>query len=127
MMSPSMVRRVAVAAVAIPAALGLVRLGGWPLVAMLALLAVLGALELFRIAGVRGVRPFPLLGAGAAALTPAATHRVMADRVEPRWLAFAVAGWLIVVMVAAVLRRAPDQGPLGAIAATAFAPVYTAL
>ena len=126
-MSPSMVRRVAVAAVAIPAALGLVRLGGWVLVATLALLAVMGALELFRIAGARGIRPFVLLGAGAAALTPAAAYGVMLDRVEPRWLAFAVVGWLIGVMGAAVLRRAPEQGPLGAIAVTVFAPLYTAL
>jgi phosphatidate cytidylyltransferase len=122
-----MVRRVAVAAVAIPAALGLVRLGGWPLVAALAALAVLGTLELFRIAEARGTRPFPLLGAGAAALTPAATYGVLIGRVEPGWLTVALAGWVMAVMGAAVRRRPPDRGPLAAMAATVFAPLYTGL
>jgi len=125
MMSPSMVRRVAVAAVAIPAALGLVRLGGWALVAALAVLAVLGTLELFRLAEARGTRPFPLLGAGGAALAPAAAYGVMLQRIEPHVLAFGIVGWVIVVMGAAVGWRPPDRGPLGAIAATVFAPLYT--
>jgi phosphatidate cytidylyltransferase len=122
-----MVRRVAVAVVAIPAALGLVRLGGWPLVAALAALAVVGTLEVFRIAAARGTRPFSLLGAGAAALTPAATYLVLIGRVESRWLTVALAGWVIVVLAAAVLRRGPDRGPLAATAVTVFAPLYTGL
>jgi len=101
--------------------------GGWPLVATLALLAALGTLELFRIAEARGTRPFSLPGAVAAALMPAATYGVLLGRLEPRWVAFALAGWLVVVMGAAVLRRAPDRGPLGAITATVFAPLYTGL
>jgi len=120
-----MVRRVAVALVAIPAALGLVRLGGWPLVAALAALAVLGTGELFRLAAARGTRAFPVLGAAAAAAAPAAAYGLLLGILAPRWLAFAAAGWIIVVMAAAVAWRAPDQGPLGAIAVTVLGPVYT--
>jgi phosphatidate cytidylyltransferase len=122
-----MVRRVAVAAVAIPAALGLVRVGGWPLVATLAVLAALGTLELCRIAQARGTRPFSLLGAGAAVLTPAATYGLLLGRLEPRGVAFALAGWLGIVMGAAVLWRGPDRGPLSAVTATVFAPLYAGL
>lgn len=120
-----MVRRVAVAVVAIPAALGLVFLGGWPLVAALAALAVLGTAEVFRLAEARGTRPFPVLGAAAAAAAPAVTYALLLGAVAPRWIAFAAVGVIIVVMAAAVARRAPDQGPLGAVAVTLLAPVYT--
>jgi phosphatidate cytidylyltransferase len=122
-----MVRRVAVAVVAIPAALGLVRLGGWPLVAALAVLAALGSHELLRLAEARGTRPFRIPGIGVAALTPAAMYGVVLDRVEPRWLAFAAVALVIVIMGTAVVRRAPDQGPLGAVTATTFAPIYTGI
>lgn len=127
MLSSSMIRRISVAAVAIPAALGLVRLGGWPLVATVALLGVLGTLELFRMARQRAVQPFAILGPLAAAVAPAAIYGILSGIVEPRWLAFATVAWIIAVMSAAVLRRAPDAGPLGAIAVTLFAPVYTAV
>lgn len=120
-----MVRRVAVAVVAIPAALGLVRLGGWPLVATLAALALVGSAELFRLARARGTRPFTVLGAGAAAAAPAATYGLLLRQIDPQWLVFGVAGWTIAVMAAAVLRRAPDQHPLGATAVTVLGPLYT--
>lgn len=120
-----MVRRVAVAAVAIPAALGLVRLGGWPLVMALAALAVLGNLEVFRLAEARGTRPFRVLGAVAAGAAPVATYGLLAGEIAPRWLALAAVGWVMLVMAAAVLRRAPDQGPLGAVAVTVLGAVYT--
>lgn len=125
MMSPSMVRRVAVAAVAIPAALGLVRLGGWALVSALAVLAVLGTLELFRLAEARGTWPFRVLGAAAAALASPAAYGLILRRLEPGVLTFGMVGWVIVVMAAAVWRRSPDRAPLGAITATLFAPLYT--
>ncbi|MDH4046056.1 MAG: phosphatidate cytidylyltransferase [Gemmatimonadota bacterium] len=122
-----MVRRVAVAAVAIPVALGLVRVGGWLLVAALAALAVLGTLELFRMAAARGGHPFPLLGAGVAGLMPVAVHTALGGDLTPRMVAFAGVAWVIVVMTAAVLRRAPEARPLEAVTTTLVAPVYTGL
>ena len=49
-MDSNLVKRIAFAAVAIPLAVGLVWLGGWPLAALVALIAVLGMRELFDIA-----------------------------------------------------------------------------
>jgi phosphatidate cytidylyltransferase len=119
-----MVRRVAVALVAIPTALGVVRLGGWLLVAALAVLAGLGTAELFRLAEARATRPFRGLGAIGAVAAPVAVYALLLGRIEPRWLSFAAVGWVIGVMAAAVLRRAPDQGPMSATAVTVLGPLY---
>jgi phosphatidate cytidylyltransferase len=120
-MASDLPRRVAIAAVAIPAAVGLARLGGWPLAALLSLLGVLGTHEVFQLARARGVRPLGPLGLGAAALLPllALGGRISA----PAGLAI----WIIVVTAVAVWRRAPTEGPLAAIAVTLVAPLYTAL
>jgi phosphatidate cytidylyltransferase len=126
-MTSNMVRRVAVAAVGIPAALGLVRLGGWPLVVALSAFAALGTVELFRLAAARGARPFTVLGAAAAAAMPLLLFGLVRGTLAPVWVAFGGVGWLIIVMTAAVLRRPPDAGPLGAVTVTATAPVYTGL
>ena len=56
-MASNLPRRIAVAAVAIPAAIGVVRLGGWPLVGVLSLLGALGTAEVFHMGRSRGVRP----------------------------------------------------------------------
>jgi phosphatidate cytidylyltransferase len=40
-------------------------------------------------------------------------------------MGFGAAGWLLAVLAAAVFRRAPDGGPLAAIATTVLAPLYT--
>jgi phosphatidate cytidylyltransferase len=126
-MASNMTRRVAVAAVGIPAALGLVRLGGWPLVAALAAFAALGALEWFRLATARGVRPFTALGAVAAAAVPLVMFGLVRGALPPLWIGFAAVAWLVTAMTAAVLRRPPDAGPLGAVTVTALAPAYTGL
>jgi phosphatidate cytidylyltransferase len=127
-MATAMARRVAVAAVGIPAALGLVRLGGWPLVGALGLLGGLGAQELCRLAETKGTRPFRWLAIPAAALSPVAVFALQQDTVS---LGFAVAvgavGYPLIVMAAAVLRRPPEAGPLGAIAVSLLAPVYTGM
>lgn len=119
-MASNLLRRVAVAAVAIPAALGLVRLGGWSLVAVLSLLGALGTLEVFAIAQARGVRPLRYLGLTAALAIPvlAQTGRYAG----PTLLAI----WIILVMAVVVETRPPSDGPLAAIAVTILAPLYTA-
>jgi phosphatidate cytidylyltransferase len=118
-------RRIAVAAVAIPIALGLVWLGGWLLVAGVATLAVLGVSEVFRLAQARGVRPLVPLGYLAAATAPLAAYALSGPpAIPPAVVLFAGVGWFLAVLVHAVLRRAPDQGPLGAVTVTVFAPLY---
>jgi phosphatidate cytidylyltransferase len=111
-----MVRRVAVAAVAIPAALGLVRLGGW-VPSRAGSAGGPGTLELFRLAeaGHAAFRSWRV-----AALAP---PRTVILRRTGR--ADSNSGLVIVVMAAAVWWRPPDRGPLGAITATLFAPLYT--
>jgi len=127
-MTSSMVRRVAVAAVSIPTALGLVRLGGWPLVAALAGLAALGALELFRLAAAGGSTPLAWLGAMVAAAMPVLMYGIARGSVSHlEWLGLGLVVWVVVPMAVAVIRRSPDRGPLGAIAVTFFAPFYTGL
>ena len=119
-MASNLPRRIAVAAVAIPAAIGVVRLGGWPLVGVLSLLGALGTAEVFHMGRSRGVRPFTVAGVLGAALIPflAQTGRVPG----PEALAVAI----LVVMALAVWRRPPSEGPLAAIAVTILAPLYTA-
>ena len=126
-MASSLPRRIAVAAVGIPLVALLVFLGGWPLVLALQLLAVLGTWEVYRLAAVRGVVPLAVLGYLAAAAAPVAVYAAVIPGVSARWLAFLAAAWVILVMMGAVRRRAPDQQPLAAVAVTVFGPVYTAV
>ncbi len=127
-MASSLPRRIAVAVVAIPATLGLVYLGGWPLALVMSVLGVLGAFEVFRLAEARGARPLAPLGYLGAALTPLLAYAaiVRPGRVPPLTLVFIGAAWIIVVMAVAVMRRAPDERPLDAVAVTVFAVSYTA-
>ena len=56
-------KRVGVAAIGIPLALGVGFLGGWALAAILALIAVLAALEFFKLAAQKGAQPLSAVGA----------------------------------------------------------------
>lgn len=116
------------AAVGIPAAFGLVWLGGWSLVAALAVLAVAGVHEVFRLAEGRGGRPLRPLGYAAALAAPATAYALAGPPGLPADVAlYGGVGWLIAVLTAAVLRRRPEDGPLGAVAVTVFAPLYAAV
>jgi phosphatidate cytidylyltransferase len=127
-MASSLPRRTAVAAVGIPTALGIVYLGGWPLVLALALLAVLGTHELFELAAARGVRPLRPLGyLGAAAAPVMVFALVHAGGAGRGWLVYGAVGWIILLMAAAAVRRAPTEGPLSAVAVTLFGGVYAGL
>lgn len=125
-MSPNMIRRVAVAAVGIPAALGMVYLGGWALAGLLALFGVAGAAEFYRLGSRSGVRSlvqpgylgaaaFPLL---AFVLTPAGPG------LDPRWALLGVVGWFIATIALAVATRRPADRPLESVSLTVFAALY---
>jgi phosphatidate cytidylyltransferase len=127
-MASSLPRRIAVAAVAIPAAFALAWFGGWPLVVALQFLAVVGVNELLRFAERRGARPLrPLALAGALAAAPVAYGLVGFPALAPAVALYGAVGWLLVVMSVAVVRRAPDAQPLSAVAVTVFAPLYAAV
>lgn len=134
-------QRVLVALVSIPAALGLVWLGGLTLAILVAILAALGARELFQLARRTGLEPVGWLGIGLAALVPLATWTLadpgsgtLLDRmlgveaVGPAWL---VTQWPLLlaltpllVLTVALRARGPKARPLEAAAVTLFAPLY---
>lgn len=118
-------RRVAVAAVGIPIGIGLIYVGGWVLGGVLAVIAVLGAREFYRIASLRGGRPFAVLGMGASALV------VLLATWKPHVDQFAVGAWAVTVVLllvslgAAVFRRGPDGSPLSSASGTVAGFLYT--
>lgn len=129
-MDRNMQTRIAFAAVAIPAALGIVWLGGWALVALLAAAGVLATRELFAIAAARGVHPSPVLGLGAALVAAPLTWLVLSDAnvasAVERWWPFAGALWLVAALTWATGRRGPEAQPLAAMAVTVVGPLYAA-
>ena len=129
-MDGNLVRRVGFAAVAIPVALGVVWLGGWVLVALVAVIGVLGTREVFDFAHRQGIRGSAGLAlASAAAFAPLA-YLVLtgtdAGRLIGSWWPYAAALWVLVVLTWALAARQPTDRPLEAVAITLFAPLYAA-
>jgi phosphatidate cytidylyltransferase len=116
-------RRVSVALVGAPIALGLIWLGDAWLATMVAVLAGAGAAEFYRIARAGGSTPIAPLGVGLAALLPLAVHAQVLGliRIPP------VAGVLLVIGVLAltIWLRGVDQRPLSAATSTVFGVLYT--
>ena len=129
-MSSNLVQRILFAVIAIPIALGLVWYGGVPLVLLVAGAGVLGTRELHEFARRLGLSPFTpamaLAAAGMPALTWAAMVSPTVSRAVAAWWPFAAALWLMLILVAALARLAPDQRPFGSVAVTLFAPLYAA-
>jgi phosphatidate cytidylyltransferase len=126
----NLVRRVGFAVVAIPVALLLVWYGGLPLAFLLSVAGALGTRELFDLAERGQVRPARAIGlASAAALAPITYATLAAPDVRAlvsqAW-PYAAALWLLLVLGWALLRRAPGERPLEAVAVTALAVAYTA-
>jgi len=125
-MAHQLARRIGVAAIGIPATIGLIYLGGWALVAALAVLGALGAFEFYRLAARHGVRALVALGCGGAALFPAGAWLVLPAgyALAPRWFAFLLALWLMGVMGAALATRAPVDGPTAGLGVTVLGALY---
>lgn len=125
-LSPNMLRRVSVAAVGIPAALGAVFLGGWPLAGLLSLFGVLGTLEFYRLAERGELRPLRGPGTLGAALMPLAAFALLPAgwSLDPAWIGFGVALWFIGTVSLAALLRGPTDKPLASVAVTVFGAIY---
>ena len=124
-MSGNLLRRLAFSAVAIPAAVALIYLGGWPLAALLAVAGCLGVREVYDFGARLGIDPLRRSGMAAALLTPLATYWAKGSEVhfaEPALYLAAV--WLIAVVALAAWRRGPGGKPLAAVAVTVFGAVY---
>lgn len=117
-------RRVAVAAVGIPAVLAALWIGGWALGVLLAAAAVIATTELYGLAAARGVEPYTVAGAaGSGAIVLIATAHP-----TPAEAASLVLGVLVAValvaLAASVWLRWPGGEPLASIAVTMLGPVY---
>jgi len=119
-----MPRRIAVAAVGIPTAFGLVWAGGWALVGLMALLGAVGTHEFYRLANRREARPLRWPGVTVAAVTPAVTFLAVEGRFGTPAVVAVVVGWVLTVMLVAVVRYTPDEPAMSTVAVTVFAPVY---
>jgi phosphatidate cytidylyltransferase len=124
----NMVQRVAFAAVAIPLALLLVWLGGWPLAVLVAVVGVLGVKELYAIAAKLDVHPAATLGlATTATLAPLTLGTILgaswATGVAAAW-PYIGAIWMLVLLTWTLATRAPTAKPLGAAAVTLFGVLY---
>lgn len=130
-MDANLVKRIGFAAVAIPLVLLLVWAGGWPLAALLATAGALGVLELFDLAAKQDLAPFRRTGVIAAVLIPAVVYAALSDPGVGAWIdryeMYLGAGWLLLLLALALLRRAPTARPLAAIAVTLFGVAYAAL
>lgn len=130
-MDANLARRIGVAAVGIPAALGIVYLGGWPLVLLVAAIGVLGVREVFQFAERQGVRASRGFGFVTAALVAPAWYHVGSSANAAMWfgmlMPYAAAFWLIALLVWALAARGPDARPLGAVAVTILAVAYAAV
>ena len=126
-MSGNLARRIAFAVVAIPAALGIARLGGWYFVALLAAIAVLGAREIYDFAAVQGIAPLRRTGMLGAALAPVLMAFYALERAAQGPFQagrYAVAVWLLLVIAVGLWRRGSNRRPLTAVAVTVFGALY---
>ena len=125
MAGSDLIRRVGVAAVGIPVVLGLLWWGGWPLGMLVAAAASLSAWEFYRLAEVRGGRPFSGLGtlaAGALVLFATALPQPFPYGVLSLGLVLAVA---LLAMAGAIWLRWPGGEPLEAVGTTVLGVLYT--
>lgn len=121
----NLVQRIIVAAVAIPAVVGIIWLGGWVLAGTLAILGVLGAREIYDFGRRQGIEPLDRTGWLAAAGIPLLAY--WAKGSELHWAEPALylgALWLLVVLVIAMMRRGPTGRPLTSVSITLFGCLY---
>jgi len=113
-------KRVAVAIVGIPAVLAAVFYGGWWLGALLAGAAALGTFELYRLAEVRGVRPFRAAGIVLSATLVLIATAVPSLAMAAPLLCAAVLAATLLLAAAAIWARGVDGKPLEAVSITLF-------
>jgi phosphatidate cytidylyltransferase len=116
-------RRVAVALVGAPLALGVIWLGGAPLATLVAMLAAVGAWEFYRIAAAGGTPALVPVGVVLASLIPLGVHGEFLGV-----LRIPLYAWLLPVLAVfalAIWLRGVGGKPLAAISATVFGALYT--
>lgn len=118
-------KRVAVAAVGIPIAVGAVYAGGLVLGGLVALIAVLAALELYRMAERKVARPLAYLGAGAAGALVLLASAFPQEGPGGAGFAWLLALFVIAVVTAAIWARGVEGEPVLSVSTTVFGTLYT--
>jgi phosphatidate cytidylyltransferase len=124
-MASNLAKRITVAVIAIPAALGIIWIGGWILAAALALLGVLGSREIYDFARRQQIEPLDRTGYVLAAAIPLLAYWAKGSELhwaEPAIFLGALA--LMAVLVIAMWRRGPTGRPLTSVAVTLFGALY---
>lgn len=130
-MDSNLAQRIGFAAVAIPVALAIIWLGGWPLAFLVGSIGLLGVRELYDLARHQGVEAFRSFGMLLAFGVPLLVYGSMVDPDVGAWLN---ASWpelgmatLLLVLGLTLAGRPPEARPLGAVAVTLFGFFYAAV
>lgn len=128
-MDQNIVKRVAFAAIAIPAVLLIVWLGGWGLAALIALIGFLGTRELYELADKGNARPSHTFGLLTCAVLPFVVQAVLVDpgsaTLTLHYWPEVAALWLIVLLSLQLFTRTPNDKPLASTAITMFGVAYS--
>jgi len=119
----NLAKRIAFAVVAIPIAIGIVWVGGWPLAGALAALGALGAGEVYGLARRQGVEAQVPAGIAAAIGIPLVAYWTRAHPADA-WVAWALGVLWLLAVPALAMRRGPAARPLAAAAITVFGALY---
>lgn len=116
-------RRVIVALIGAPLAIGLIWIGGAPLATLLGALAGVAAWEFYRIAREGGSTPLSVIGVVLAAIVPIGVHGEVLGVLHVPLYAWVLS--VLAVLGAAIWMRGVDGKPLGAASTTVFGVLYT--
>ena len=116
-------RRVIVALIGAPLALGILWIGGAPLATFTGGLAGLAAWEFFRIARAGGSTPMSVVGVVLAALIPIGVHGHYLGVLQVPLYTWVLA--VVAILGLAIWLRGVDGKPLGATSTTVFGILYT--
>lgn len=118
-------KRVAVAVVGIPLAIGAIYAGGLVLGGLLAAVACFAALEFYRMAERKASRPLAVFGAGAAGALVLVSAAFPGDGPDGAGLASWIALYVLVALTLSIWTRGVEGDPLLALSVTVFGTLYT--
>lgn len=116
-------RRVVVALIGAPLAIGIIWIGGAPLATMLGALSGIAAWEFFRLAREAGQTPLTVIGVTIAALIPIGVHGEVLGVLHVPVYAWVLG--VVAMLAAALWLRGVDGKPLGAASSTVYGALYT--
>ncbi len=119
-----MIRRILVAAVAIPVALAAIRVGGWLLAVLVGGLGAVGAVEFYRMARLAGSWPLSGIGAGAAAVLPIVAYWAITGGAGSADVLLFGGPLLMMLTVLVAMARGPMSKPMASVAITFLGVVY---